>query len=390
MSSAMNRSANPTVLVYRSDLLPASETFVAAQAHALQHFTSCFVGLRHIHYGLELDAIERVILTRSDSLSDRLRRRFFLETGIAPRFLQSLHLRHPALLHAHFAIDAAAALPIHRQLHLPFVVTLHGYDTTMSYESLRQTAAGRVYLRRKTQLRDQASVFLCVSEHIRRKALARGVPDSKLRVLPIGVDLGLFKPDPLRSRSRDPIVLFVGRFVEKKGCTYLIRAMAAVRERIPAARLLIVGDGPLLDPLREQARQSPATITFLGTQPPAVVRDLMHRASVLAFPSVVASSGDTEGLPIVPCEAQAIGLPIAAFHGPGVEEAVTSETALLVSSGSSEGLAEAIVAILSDAALAERLATAGRKRAETHFSLATQTARLEDLYAELIAQPKAP
>ncbi|MGA7884558.1 MAG: glycosyltransferase [Acidobacteriaceae bacterium] len=387
----MNPAIRPTVLIYRSELLPASETFIAAQAHALRRFTPLFTGLRHIHHGLPIDREEMLVLTHGQTLRDRIRRRFFLETGIAPRFFHALQLHHAALLHAHFAVDAAAALPIQRDLRLPLVVTLHGYDATMSDEALRHTAAGRVYLRRKAQLRERASVFLCVSDHIRRQALERGVPESKLRTLPIGVDLGLFAPDPLRSRSRDPIVLFVGRLVEKKGCAHLIRAMAEVHERHPAAKLLIVGDGPLLDPLRAQAHNSAAPITFLGTQPPAVVRDLMHRAGVLAFPSVVASTGDTEGLPIVLCEAQAIGLPIAAFRGPGVEEAVVGdETALLAPSGDDRALAAAISAILSDPDLAARLAAAGRRRAELRFSLAAQTARLEDLYAELLAPPAMP
>jgi glycosyltransferase involved in cell wall biosynthesis len=385
----MNPPVSPTILICRSELLPASETFIAEQAHALRRFTPLFTGLRRLDHGLHVDREEMLLLTHGNTLRDRLRRRFFLETGLAPRFLHSLELHHPALLHAHFAVDAAAVLPIHRHLRVPLVVTLHGYDATMSDEALRCTAAGRVYLRRKAQLRERASLFLCVSDHIRRQACGRGVPEGKLRTLPIGVDLKLFAPDPLRSRSRDPIVLFVGRLVEKKGCAHLIRAMAAVLERHPAARLLIVGDGPLLDPLREQASAAP--ITFLGTQPPGVVRDLMHRASVLAFPSVVASTGDTEGLPIVLCEAQAIGLPIAAFEGPGVEEAVArDETALLAPSGDDRALANAISAILSDADLAVRLAAAGRRRAETRFSLATQTAHLEDLYAELLAQPKTP
>jgi len=386
----MNPPVHPTIAIYRSELLPASETFIAAQAHALRRFTPLFTGLRHLHHGLHIDAEEMLVLTQGNTPRERLRRRLFLETGFAPRFLHSLHLHRPVLLHAHFAVDAAAALPIQRDLRVPFVVTLHGYDTTMSDEALRHTAAGRVYLRRRKQLRARASVFLCVSEHIRRQALERGVPESKLRLLPIGVDLNLFAPDPLRSRSRDPIVLFVGRLVEKKGCAHLIRAMDAVRERHPDARLLIVGDGPWLDPLRAQALDSSTPITFLGTQPPNVVRDLMHRASVLAFPSVVASTGDTEGLPIVLCEAQAIGLPIAAFDGPGVAEAiVANETALLAPSGDDRALADAISTVLSDPDLAARLADAGRKRAEAHFSLAAQTARLEDLYAELLAQPTA-
>lgn len=385
----------PTVLIFRSDLLPTSETFIASQAHALRQFSPFFAGLRRIRTGIDLDAEETVTLTATDSLRDRLRRRLFLRTGIAPRFLHQLRLHHPALLHAHFAVDAAAILPLQRHLiapessprrPLPLVVTLHGYDATMSEPALSSTPAGRVYLRRKADLRARASVFLCVSGHIRRQALARGVPESKLRILPIGVDLRLFAPDPLRSRSRDPIVLFVGRLVEKKGCDRLIRAFSAVQQRHPSSRLLIVGDGPLLDPLREQARRSAASITFLGTQPPAVVRDLMHRASVLAFPSVVASTGDTEGLPIVLCEAQAIGLPVAAFRGPGVDEAVVDrETALLAPSGDDAALAEAIGALLRDGDLAASLAAAGRRRAETRFSLADQTGRLEDLYAELLA-----
>lgn len=391
MPITMNPPVNPTVLIYRSEILPASETFIAAQAHALRRFTPLFTGLRHLHHGLYVDSEETLVLTHGNTLRDRLRRRFFLETGVAPHFFHSLQLHHPVLLHAHFSLDAATALPIHRNLRLPFVVTLHGYDATMSDAALRHTAAGRVYLRRKAQLRASASLFLCVSDHIRRQALDRGVPENKLRTLPIGVDLNLFAPDPLRSRSRDPIVLFVGRLVEKKGCAHLIRAMGAVHERHPAARLLIVGDGPLLDPLRAQAHDSPAPITFLGPQPPAVVRDLMHRACVLAFPSVVASTGDTEGLPIVLCEAQAIGLPIAAFRGPGVEEAVVGdETALLVPSGDDRALANAISAVLGDADLAARLAAAGRQRAELHFSLAEQTDHLEDIYAELLAQPAMP
>jgi colanic acid/amylovoran biosynthesis glycosyltransferase len=161
--------------------------------------------------------------------------------------------------------------------------------------------------------------------------------------------------------------------------------MEIVAQRHPAAKLLIVGDGPLLDRLRAQAHATLHCCTFLGSQPPAVVRDLMHRASLLAVPSVVAASGDTEGLPIVLCEAQAIGLPIAGFEGPGVSEAVVPcESALLAPSGDDATLGDCISAILSDRDLGARLAAAGRRRSEKYFSLAAQTARLEDIYDEIL------
>jgi len=379
---------NPTVLIYRSELLPPSETFVAAQAHALRRFTPFFAGLRRIPTGLRLDDCETILLTRQDDAGDKLRRRFFLATGIAPQFLRALELRRPSLLHAHFAVDGAAALPLQKHLGIPLVVTLHGYDATMTDQALRRDAPGRVYLRRKKELRTRVRFFICVSDHIRRRALERDVPEEKLRTLPIGVDLNLFAPDPLRSlppAPQDPIVLFVGRLIEKKGCAHLIRAMAIVQGRHPTARLLIVGDGPLLDPLRVEARQTLRHCTFLGAQPPNVVIDLMHRASLLAAPSIVASSGDSEGLPINLCEAQAIGLPIVAFRGPGVSEAVVElETGLLVAPGDERALSQAISEVLRDRCLRHRLAAAGRRRAEALFSLETQTARLEDLYAEAV------
>jgi len=376
---------NPTVLIYRSDLLPASETFVAAQAHALRRYTPFFAGLRPVPASLLIDPCETAVLTHTDNFSDKIRRRFFLHTGIAPRFVRALQRRHPVLLHAHFAVDGAAALPLQSQLNIPLIVTLHGYDATMTDEALHRSSAGRVYLRRKADLRARARLFICVSDHIRRQAIERGVPEDKLRSLSIGVDLDFFAPDPLRSRSLDPIVLFVGRLVEKKGCTHLIRAMSLIEARHPTAKLLIVGDGPLLDPLRARARDALHNCTFLGSQPPSVVRDLMYRASLIVAPSIVAASGDTEGLPITLCEAQAIGLPIAGFRGPGVSEAVVErQTALLVSPGDEHALAEAISCLLTDPCLAGRLAAGGRRRAEEHFSLEAQTARLEDLYTEAL------
>lgn len=373
----------PTVLVWRSELLPPSETFIPAQTRALRRYRPVYAGLRRIHSGLDLDSEESVILTPGDTRRGKVRQRLYLEIGFAPDFQRKVGRHRPALIHAHFAVDAAAALPIQKRLGIPLVVTLHGYDVTSSEDALRRTAAGRVYLRRREELFERAQFFICVSEHIRAAAVARGFPEAKLRVLPIGVDLDLFMPAP--ERSRETVVLFAGRLVEKKGCKHLLRAMHIVSQRHPAAKLLIVGDGPLFNPLSDEARGMMTNCIFLGTQPQSVIRDLMQRASVLAAPSVVARTGDAEGLPIVLCEAQAAGLPIAGFEGPGVTEAVVNgETALLAPAGDESALAGCIATILDDADLAARMGEAGRRRALEHYSLSRQTARLEQVYDEAL------
>jgi glycosyltransferase involved in cell wall biosynthesis len=229
-------------------------------------------------------------------------------------------------------------------------------------------------------------LFVCVSEHIRQKAVEQGFPEQKLWVHRIGVHLNGAAHVPIS--SREPVVLFVGRLVEKKGCIHLLRAMTVVERMLPDARLVILGDGPLRPALEAQARSTLRQCEFLGAQPVHVVRDWMQRARLLATPSVVAASGDSEGLPIVLCEAQAVGLPIVGFRGPGVSEAVRDgETAMLVKPRDEYAFANTMLSLLMDDAQAERMSQLGRQHAETHFDLHAQTQLLEEKYFEVLRRP---
>ena len=371
------------VLIYRTELLAASETFIAAQAGALKRYEPWFVGLKREKDGLDLDPARVITLTREEGLRDKLFRRLYLRSGIAPSFHQDICNLRPSLIHAHFAPDGAAALFLLRHLNLPLLVTLHGYDVTANDATLRQTTHGAAFLQRKGALLHGATLFLCASEHIRKQALARGYPEAKLLVLPIGVELPPHDP----AEKREQIVLFVGRMVEKKGCIHLLRAWERVEAALPCAKLVLLGDGPLRPSLEQYARLRLKNVMFLGMSKHDDVRCWMRRVQVLAAPSIIASNGDTEGLPTVLCEAQALGLPIVAFHGPGVEEAVVAdETALLVPQGDELALAQAIIGALSNQELRAALAEAGRKRAARLFDLQKQTALLEEKYEEIVSR----
>ena len=93
---------------------------------------------------------------------------------------------------------ACAALELQQRLHIPMVVTLHGYDVTSSDAALCASSPGRTYLHRRHELWQRASAFLCVSEWIGHNALKRGFPSEKLRVLPIGIDVESFRPPDSR------------------------------------------------------------------------------------------------------------------------------------------------------------------------------------------------
>ncbi len=385
----------PRVLVFRSELLPLSETFIAEQAASMQRFEPWFAGLKRVRGGLKLDESRVIAATQRNSLREKMARRIFLESGFAPRFLERVEAAQPDLIHAHFATDASTALAIQQQLWIPLVVTLHGYDVTCMDEALRRSTAGRVYLQRRSALWGRASVFVCVSEFVRQKALERGFPEEKLWVHRIGIDVDFFWSDTARANSgshaREPLVLFVGRLVEKKGVAHLLRAMRLVEAQLPEARLVVLGDGPLRRMLETEARAMLNRCEFLGAQPADAVRRWMQQAAVVAAPSVTAANGDSEGLCMVACEAQAMGVPVVSFAGTGIAEAVADgETALLVEQGNDSALAEAILTLLRDKALAEQMGMAGRRRMKHLFNLRRQTALLEEKYDQALGVKTAP
>ncbi len=368
------------VLIYRSELLPSSETFIAAQAGSLRRYLPVFAGCRRSEPSLPLPA--PVIACAGADWYSRL---LYRQIGFAPGFLLRARKQAPALVHAHFALDAAEALPLVRSLRVPLVVTLHGYDVMCADQTHRGSRRGRVYLARRDELWSRAALFVCVSEAIRRSALARGFPERKLVTLPIGIDTALFAP--AGELPQAPTVLFIGRLVPKKGCHLLLQAIARVQEVLPNARLVIAGDGPERASLEATAALQTVRTRFLGRQTPEQVRALMRSARCLAVPSITAPDGDAEGLPTVLCEALAFGLPGASTVHSGIPELIThGEHGLLAAEGDVEALAENLLTLCTHDARAEQFRAAGRVHVESCFHLGTQTAQLEQLYDRVVAE----
>jgi colanic acid/amylovoran biosynthesis glycosyltransferase len=173
--------------------------------------------------------------------------------------------------------------------------------------------------------------------------------------------------------------------VEKKGCAYLLRAMASVQQTHPDCLLTIIGDGPLRGSLESQARELGVTCRFLGAQPPAIVREHLQQTRIFCAPSVTAKNGDSEGLGIVFAEAQAMGIPVvSSLHGGIPEVVVHGRTGLLAGERDHEALAAAIASLLGDSSLWEQFRHSARAHIEHSFDLAKQTAELETIYRGLM------
>lgn len=371
-------SSKPTVLIYRNNLLPASETFVQNQAEALQRFTPFYVGSRRVQ-GLQLPE-KRTFAVNQGGLLGLPREVSYKLWGLAPDFVQHLRKLNPVLIHAHFGPDGVMALPLARDLGIPLAVTFHGYDATMQDEYAKASFwSHRVYLRHRQELKQKARLFVAVSDYIKKNLLEQGFPPDKVVVHHIGVDTKTFQPDP--SVPREPIVLFVGRLLEKKGCEYLIRAMAKVQAVMPDVELIIIGDGLLKLDLVKLAAASLGRYRFLGSQPRQVVQSWMNRALVLGAPSVTAATGESEGMPIVILEAQAMGLPVVSSIHSGIPDVVVhKETGFLASERDWNTLAGYILRLLEDKTLWQQFSQKGQERVRTVFNLSSQTKALENLY----------
>jgi glycogen(starch) synthase len=190
-----------------------------------------------------------------------------------------------------------------------------------------------------------------------------------------------FIPQPLSVNP--PRLLCLGRLVREKGFDLALPAFAAVIERFPSATLWIAGDGPERERMQKQAIQLRLgdSVKFMGSVPPDEVFRLINRATIVLAPSRV------EGFGLAALEAAMMARPVVATRVGGLPETVIhGQTGLLVDSGDSAGMAEAIIFLLDHRHTASRIGQAARHRVETEFSWKSYVDAHDDLYRKLIRQ----
>ena len=232
-----------------------------------------------------------------------------------------------------------------------------------------------------------ATAVIVISRAVaRRFAWARG---EKIRLIHNGVDLARFSPRP---PSRDlrialglppsvPVAASVGRFIPLKGYADLIEAAALVEKVTPGVHWVLVGDGELKGELLAQARRLGlgSQVHFAGWRDD--IPDVLALCDLFVFPTA------SEAFGRVLIEAMAAAKPVVATDVGGIPEIVLDgETGLLVPPRQPEPLAGAVLTLLNDAARAERLGAAGRRRAHADFSLARHAEAVQALYDQLLPE----
>jgi phosphatidylinositol alpha-1,6-mannosyltransferase len=227
--------------------------------------------------------------------------------------------------------------------------------------------------------------YLGEYQRVRLDKALHGLTD--LRRLAPGVDVDAFHPgvdgSAVRAKwglSDRPVIVCVSRLVPRKGQDMLIRALPAIRRRVPGAALLLGSGGPYRQKLERLAREQgvESDVVFTGSVPWAELPTLFAAGDVYAMPCRTRAAGlDVEGLGIVYLEASATGLPVVGGDSGGAPDAVREgETGYVVGGRDLAALTDRLVELLTDPAKAKAMGAAGREWVEREWRWETQAARL--------------
>ena len=282
----------------------------------------------------------------------------------------------------------------------PFIHTIHGVLAD-EYEQTKKNGhtpvRGRIanhFMHKLAKLEEEtahnAKLIVTISNYSLEKIQNHyGIEQSKVRVVPNGVDVEKFKPmeDPAAVKRQfglgnEPCVLFVGSLIPRKGLPFLVEAAKKIIKENAQTKFLIVGDGPLKNQLADSLETAnlSGNFKFLGNLKEDSLLAVYNCADVFVLPSL------QEGQGIVLLEAQASGKPVVAFDVGGVNEAVRNgETGLLVKRGSSDELADALLRLLSDKPLREKMGANGRGFVAENFTWVICAQKMLKVYREALA-----
>ena len=296
---------------------------------------------------------------------------------------RSLAKAPPDLLHLHLPNPSCiAVLASARARHLPWVVHWHA-DVSADVPSPALRLAYRAYRPFEQAILARSAAIIATSQAYLDASDALAAWRSKTRVIALGIDeaVAATAPPAWPDDEAGLKLLAVGRLSHYKGFDVLLDALA----RIPAAKLLLVGDGECAASLRERAARLElgARIAFTPKLDDGALAGAYARADALVLPSLDRS----EAFGLVLLEAMRAGLPVVAsgVRGSGIGHVVADgETGLLVPPGDAPALAGALARLADDVALRRRFGEAGQRRWRQRFTLDRSARSVLDLYLELL------
>jgi len=293
--------------------------------------------------------------------------------------------RRAKLIHAHFGTTGILTSRVSKALDVPHITTFYGFD-------ISKLAREEKWLKLYNSLFREGDLFLVEGPHMRSKLQDLGCPEEKIRIqrIAIPIDQIAFRARMPKKKGEKTIIIFGGRFVEKKGLIYALRALKEVRTKYRDFEFRIIGDGPLKNEIVEFIARNHMGdyVRLLGLLGYHNYLKEMREADVFLHPSLTASDGDSEGgAPTTILEAQAMGMPVvSSFHADIPNVVVPGKSALLSEEKDWKGLSGNIINLLENQGEWEEMGSAGRSFVEERHDIKKEVTTLEGKYLSLIKE----
>ncbi|WEM41573.1 glycosyltransferase [Photobacterium sp. DA100] len=366
--------------IYRSIFPVYSESFITEQTRFLNEFSPVFITRNK-----KSNEFKNTHLINSEYAKVPFALFGF---GINKRLLNN----KIDLIHAHFGQDAFYARKLAKKLNVPFLVTFHGQDCTVSdIHKIRSLQISNLnYLKDRKKIFRESAKIIAVSDFVKNKLIEQGCPKEKIITHYIGVDCDLFnyKKKIINKKTK---ILCVGRHTDKKGIDDLIEACSILKNEGVMFEVIQIGKGEENYTKYLESLVSKYSLNdyfhFIGSVEHSEIKKYFHNSDIFCLPSREAKNGDSEALGLVFNEASSTGLPIVSTKHGGIPEVVIDGlNGFSVSPNSPMELASALKTLIKDEELRNTFGVAGSKLVSDKFNLKKQTIELEKIYKKVVSE----
>jgi glycosyltransferase involved in cell wall biosynthesis len=260
------------------------------------------------------------------------------------RVARYLRQTMPDVAYVDYATQAMLLAPMLKQAGVPLVVHVHGFDVTA-------TMGNAFFVEQLAGLFASAHAFIVPSQHLRRRLLLAGCEPPKVHVVHYEPGLEGLAALPIEQRTKRPTVIALGRLTPKKNPLALLRAFALVHAQLPAARLTLIGAGPLGGQVRQLIHklELESVVELTGALPRNEALARVRQHWLFAQHSVTAPNGDQEGFPVAIIEACALSMPVVSTRHSGIpEQVIDGDTGFLVAEHDYQAMAQRMLELLQD------------------------------------------
>jgi PEP-CTERM/exosortase A-associated glycosyltransferase len=322
---------------------------------------------------------------------------FAVMGAIEKRLMELARTLRPDVIHAHSPVlNAVPSIRVGRKLGIPVVYEIRAFweDAAVDHGTTRENSLRYRFTRTlETWAVKHADAVTVICEGLRNDLVARGIPESKITVIPNAVDIDKFavggRPDPALKLKlglgHSRVLGFIGSFYAYEGLDLLIAALPAILKHIPDVKVLLVGGGPQEAALKQQvmALDLKDRVVFTGRVPHAEVNHYYDLIDVLVYPRHPMRLTELV-TPLKPLEAMAQGRLMVASDVGGHRELIRDgKTGILFRAGQTGDLASKLVALLKYEQGWDSMKRNGRQFVEAERNWVASVARYRDVYGAL-------